>query len=177
VQNINHLADVLPSCPPARWRHRPIRHDGPPEGNFVMTAKTNAESVRRALDAAWNRGDLDPLAHLTAPDHRDQERDGVEIGWEHVAESIRAYRAAFPDVRMSFDQQISADNHVVTRWTASGTHQGELAGIAATGRVAAVTGIFIHRISSGRIAETWTSFDELGLLRQIGVIPAAAAAG
>jgi steroid delta-isomerase-like uncharacterized protein len=142
-----------------------------------MTANTNADSVRRALDAAWNRGDLDPLAHLTASDHRDHERDGVEIGWEHVAESVRAYRTAFPDVRMSFDQQISEDNYVVTRWTASGTHLGALAGIPATGRAASISGIFIHRIASGRIAETWASFDELGLLSQIGVIPAAAAAG
>lgn len=78
-------------------------------------------------------------------------------------------------VSMSFDDQISEGDRVVTRWTGQGTHLGELNGIPATGRAAQVWGVFIHRLAAGQITETWTSFDGLGLLHQLGVIPAQAA--
>ena len=58
-----------------------------------------------------------------------------------------------------------------TRWTASGTHQGDLMGIAPTGSRATVTGITIDRISGGKVEETWTNFDAMGMMQQLGVIP------
>ena len=109
---------------------------------------------------------------MTSKQNAATETDGDEVGRGHVTQAILAYRAAFPDLRMSFDDQISEGDRVVTRWTGQGTHLGELNGIPATGRAAKVWGIFIHRLVAGQITETWTSFDYLGLLRQLGVIPA-----
>jgi len=86
------------------------------------------------------------------------------------------YRDAFPDLSMSFDEQVADGDRVVTRWTAGGTHQGALQGIPATGRSARISGIFIHRLSDGIVTESWASFDRLGLLQQLGVIPALATA-
>ena len=57
------------------------------------------------------------------------------------------------------------------RWTGSGTHVGDLMGIAPTGRSIEVDAISIHRMESGRIAETWQVWDTLGFLRQLGVVP------
>jgi SnoaL-like polyketide cyclase len=76
-------------------------------------------------------------------------------------------------MRMSFDDQIADGDKVVTRWTANGTHQGQLDAIPATGRLARISGIFIHQLTDGEITESWTSFDRLGLLQQLGVIPSA----
>jgi len=139
-----------------------------------MTGKHNAATVLGLLDAAWNTGDIEAIERAVARDHIDHETDGAETGRSHVAQTILAYRVAFPDLRMSFEDQISQGDRVVTRWTATGTHLGEFIGIPATGRAAVVSGIFIHRVADGLIAETWTSFDGLGLLQQLGVIPTGA---
>jgi predicted ester cyclase len=65
----------------------------------------------------------------------------------------------------------------VTRWTADGTHQGELVGIPATGKTSTVKGITVDRILNGKIAESWGIFDQFGMMQQLGVIPMPEAAG
>jgi len=59
---------------------------------------------------------------------------------------------------------------VVTRWRARGTHQGELLGVPPSGNRVEVTGITIDRFSGGKFAESWTAYDALGMMRQIGAI-------
>jgi predicted ester cyclase len=61
---------------------------------------------------------------------------------------------------------------VVTRWLAHGTHTGEFQGIPPTGKQGRFMGIDIDRIANGKVVECWPSADELGLLQQLGVIPA-----
>lgn len=138
-----------------------------------MTSSQNAATVLQMLDAAWNRGDTSVLDTTVAEDHIDHDDNGDDIGRDHLVQAILAYRAAFPDMRMSFDDQIADGDKVVTRWTANGTHQGQLDAIPATGRLARISGIFIHQLTDGEITQTWTSFDRLGLLQQLGVIPSA----
>ena len=138
-----------------------------------MTSSQNAATVLQMLDAAWNRGDTSVLDTTVAEDHIDHDDNGDDIGRDHLVQAILAYRAAFPDMRMSFDDQIADGDKVVTRWTANGTHQGQLDAIPATGRLARISGIFIHQLTDGEITQSWTSFDRLGLLQQLGVIPSA----
>ncbi len=68
-----------------------------------------------------------------------------------------------------------ACDQVVTRWTARGTHKGDLMGIAATGKQTTVTGIGIARIAGGKIQEAWGNWDTLGMMQQLGVAPQVAA--
>jgi predicted ester cyclase len=84
---------------------------------------------------------------------------------------VAAYRRAFPDARSAVVDQVSEGDKVVTRWSARGTHNGELGPIAPTGREFEMEGITIERIVGGKIAEVWVARDELGLLRQLGVLP------
>src|SRR5215469_500622 len=135
-----------------------------------MTSAQNTVAVQDFLDAAWNQGDTSVIEHAVAEHHAEHEPDGDEIGRGHLTETILAYRTAFPDLRMSVEDQIADGDRVVTRWTASGTHLGELNGIPATGRAAHVSGVFIHWIADGPITESWTMFDQMGLLLQLGVI-------
>jgi steroid delta-isomerase-like uncharacterized protein len=143
------------------------------EKSTAMTPSQNAQTVLDMLDAAWNHGDMSAVERSVADQHVEHEPDGDDIGRQRLADAVLAYRTAFPDLRMSFEDQITEQDQVVTRWTARGTHHGELNGIPATGRPAHVSGIFIHRLADGQITESWTSYDQLGLLRQLGIIPAA----
>jgi steroid delta-isomerase-like uncharacterized protein len=79
--------------------------------------------------------------------------------------------AAFPDHERTVEDQFSDDLHVVTRWTATGTHQGQFMGVAPTGKRVTITGISIHRIRDGKIVEEWQEWDSLGLMQQLGVVP------
>ena len=63
---------------------------------------------------------------------------------------------------------------IVTRWTATGTHKGDLMGVPPTGKRATVTGIAIDRYQGGKMVEFWTNYDMLGLLQQLGVVPSMA---
>ena len=77
-----------------------------------------------------------------------------------------------PDLTMTIEDQLTDEDKVTTRWTARGTHAGELMGIEPTGRMATVTGITIQRFgANGQIVEGWTSWDMLGLLQQLGLAP------
>lgn len=135
-----------------------------------MQAIHNTKIVLDLLDAGWNRGDISAIDRAVAEGHIEHEPDGDEIGRDHFREAVRAYRAAFPDMRICVDDQITDEDRVVIRWTATGTHCGELNGIPATGRTAKVSGVFIHKLADGQITESWIMFDQIGLLAQLGVL-------
>jgi predicted ester cyclase len=84
---------------------------------------------------------------------------------------VAGYRRAFPDARSTVEEQVAEGDKVVTRWRARGTHRGELGPFPATGRAFEMEGVTIERIAGGRIVEVWVARDELGLLRQLGLVP------
>ena len=90
---------------------------------------------------------------------------------------IIVYRTAFPNLRVTVDQQIAEGDLVVTRWTATGTHRGELFGTAPTKKRVSVQGIVISRITDGKIAEEFECYDTLGMLRQLGAVKSWGIAG
>lgn len=92
-------------------------------------------------------------------------------GPEGVKGFVQMYRSAYPDTDITVEEQIAAGDDVVTRWTGRGTHQGELLGVPPSGTRVEVAGITIDRISGGKFAESWTIYDALGMLQQIGAIP------
>jgi predicted ester cyclase len=76
-----------------------------------------------------------------------------------------------PDFHVTIEDMVTEGDKVASRWTASGTHQGEFLGIRPTGNHATWTGITIYRIADGKIVEAWWSKDVLALLQQLVVIP------
>jgi len=142
-------------------------------------AKKEAESleenkalVRRVIEEVRHQGKLDVVDEVYAtnfvphlvgnPDIRDIE------GFKQLVTTLRT---AFPDGHFTIDDIIAEGDKVVTRWTFTGTHKGELMGIPPTDKQATVTGIDIIRIASGKIVEGWTNMDTLGFMQQLGVIP------
>jgi steroid delta-isomerase-like uncharacterized protein len=142
-----------------------------------MSAETQA-IARRFLEEAFNSGNLGVIDELVAPEfvNHDAALPEPTVGIEAAKASISGYRDAFPDLRLTVEQQLGEGELVTTRWSARGTHQGELMGMTATGKQATVTGITIDRIVDGRLVESWTNWDTLGLMQQLGVIPALATA-
>jgi len=139
-----------------------------------MTEDTKRIS-RQVIEEVFNKGRLDiadELVAVGAVSHDPARPDS--IGPEGLKEQVTGYRTAFPDVAITIDDQVAEGDRVVTRWTARGTHKGDLWGIGATGKEATVTGTTIDRIKNGQVVETWTNWDTLGLMQQLGVVPATA---
>jgi steroid delta-isomerase-like uncharacterized protein len=140
----------------------------------------NKSLSRRVLDEVWNQGNLKVIDELTAPNATFYDANvpgGKFTGPEGLRQFVQIYRGAFPDVRFTVEDQIAEGDKVCTRWTAVGTHKGELMGIAPTGKRATVTGVGIDRYQNGKFVEAWASYDMLGMLQQLGVVPSLAPAG
>ena len=129
--------------------------------------------VRRELEELYGAGSLEMADEIIAADFVGYDPALPEPirGPAGVKEAVTGYRTAFPDLRITIEAQISEGDLVSTRWKATGTHQGELFGVAATGKQATVTGTSLTRVSGGKIAEDWTNWDTLGLLQQLGAVP------
>jgi steroid delta-isomerase-like uncharacterized protein len=138
----------------------------------------NKSIARRALEI-FGSGDLDELDELVsedAVDHDTQNPFAGIHGPEGAKRTAGIYRAAFSDLQITVEDQLADGDKVVTRWKAVGTQDGDLAGLPASGRSSTVTGITIDRIEGGKIVESWGNWDTLGMMQQLGAVPAAATA-
>ena len=138
-----------------------------------MSANENGAVVRRFIDEVFNGGNFSVANELLTSDyvHHDPATGDEGSGKDGLKNMVDFYRQAFPDFSVKLEDQILAGDKVVERWTGRGTHQGSLMGTAATGKTITASGISIHRLSGGKIAETWTIFDTAGMLRQLGIVP------
>jgi steroid delta-isomerase-like uncharacterized protein len=137
--------------------------------------KENARGSKRIIEEVFGGGNYEIANELVAAEAvgRDPALPAPVEGPAGLIEAARGYRESFPDLRLTVNQSIAEGDHVATRWTAVGTHKGDLFGIAPTGKQATVTGITIDRWSDGKIVESWTNWDTMGLLQQLGAVPAA----
>jgi predicted ester cyclase len=126
-----------------------------------MSAEENKAVVRREQEELWNHtGDLDAVEELFA------------VGQAEAARQEAAdFRRGFPDVISTIEDLIAEGDKVVARWRSRATHRGDYMGILQTGNRVEFTGISVYRIEGGKIAESWNSEDQFGLMRQIGAIP------
>jgi len=126
-----------------------------------MSAEEIKALVRREQVELWNdTGNVDAAEELFAPDY-------VEAAKQEAAD----FRRGFPDVVSTIEDLIAEGDKVVARWRSRATHRGEYMGIPPTGKEVEFTGISVYRIEGGKIAESWNSEDQFGLMRQIGAIP------
>jgi len=142
-----------------------------------MSAENKA-LVRRWVEEIWNKGNLSVADEIFAPDYvaYDPSTPDLGRGPEREKKATSLYRTAFPDLRLTIEDLVAEGDTVVTRWTARGTHKGELRGNAPTGKEFTVTGFTLVRVSRNRILEARTTWDALGLMQQLGIQLAAAAA-
>src|SRR5215469_18876644 len=137
-------------------------------------SETSKALVRRLIDEAINKGNFKVVDEILSTDYVYREPTvGEKRGRAGYQEVVTMYRNAFPDIKLTIEEQIAEGDKVVTRTSGTGTHRGELFGAAPSGkRVSGVQGMFVTRIANGKVAEETVIYDALGMLRQLGVVPA-----
>jgi steroid delta-isomerase-like uncharacterized protein len=142
-----------------------------------MSAQENKEKARRLMEEAFGQGKIEVLDEVLRSDFvcYDPNSESVEIrGAETMKGEIEYFRQAVPDLTYTVEDQVAEGDEVVTRWRASGTHQGEFFGVAGSGNRIEMSGIQIDRFDeSGKMIEEWPEYDLLGAMRQMGAIPEA----
>jgi len=133
-------------------------------------SEENKAIVRRYIEAFNNQtpGVIDEVVADDFVDHHyppelPRGPEGPKLWWN-------ALYGAFPDGREKIEDVGADGDKVVVRFTFSGTHQGEFAGIPATGKPFSISGISIARVADGKLVEWWENADALGMMQQVGVI-------
>ena len=139
-----------------------------------MSAEDNKALVRRFYEDAWNKHNPQVVDAIYSADFVDRSPDiaGIPHTREGQRQFMAVYLRAFPDASITVEDQLVEGDKVVTRWTGHGTQTGEFMDIPPSGKSVAVAGVRIDRFSGGKIVEGWTFFDQLGMLRQLGAVPA-----
>jgi len=133
--------------------------------------------AQRIVDEVWTQHKLEVIDDVVASDFvGTSPTDGEFRGPAGFKQLVERYITAFPNASMRITEIVAEGEMIATHWTATGTHTGELMGIAPTGRDVTVEGVQFDRIREGKIVESHGLFDALGLLQQIGAVPVAAPA-
>ncbi len=133
----------------------------------------NSAIIRRFVDEVINQGKMDSAGEFVWEDVVEQvPLPGQGPGLEGLKDILRGMRSAFPDIDFSINEQVCEGDKVASRFEWTGTHKAAFMGIPATGRQVRVWGIVIDRLVAGRIKETRIIMDSLGLMMQLGALPA-----
>jgi steroid delta-isomerase-like uncharacterized protein len=139
----------------------------------LISAEDNAAVARAWAQAAWVQHDLEAAAQYLAPDWVGHyagigDAHGVD-GFKQIAQ---AYLRAFPDLTITVDDAFGDGEKLVRRVSYAGTHQGVFLGVPPTGRQIQVEATVVLHMKGGRIVEEWATENLLGLLQQLGAVPA-----
>lgn len=136
-----------------------------------LTEAAARKTARRLVEEFFNLGDASLAEELYTVDYvrHDPGTPFAQSGLDAIRQVLATYRTAFPDLHFVIEDLFGEKDKVVIRWTVTGTHQGELQGIAPSGRKIQLTGLSLYWIPSGKVAEEWTHWDSLGMMQQLGL--------
>ena len=138
-----------------------------------MSTEENKALVRRFVEEAQTRHNLAAVDEYISPDFMDHSAPpGLPPDREGVKMQFTMFFTALPDLHAIIHDQVADENKVVTRKTLRGTHKGDLMGIPPTGKTVDIEVIDILAVKDGKITDHWNLVDQLGLLQQLGVVPA-----
>src|SRR5215203_6327890 len=139
-----------------------------------MSAEENKEKMRRVLEGAFAQGKVEIVDEVLHSDFVcfDPNSESGEIrGADTIKGEIEYFHNAVPDLTYTVEDQVAEDDKVVSRYTVSGTHQGEFFGVPGTGKRIEMTGINIDRFDEGgKLVEEWPEYDLLGAMKQLGAV-------
>jgi steroid delta-isomerase-like uncharacterized protein len=137
-------------------------------------SEANHALVRRWFNEVWTEGKESTIDELYAPGcvaHGLGDTEADVHGPEEFKQFWRNLRSAIPDVRVDVEDSVAEAHKAAVRVLLTGTHTGYGLGVEPTGRRVRIQGVILVHIRDGRIVEGWNSYDQLGLLRQIGALP------
>ena len=143
----------------------------------MATTQDNIAVSRQLLEAVFNEGKVDLIDELCTDAYVGHDPVVGDDDREDSKRTITGYREAFPDIHFTVLDAFGVDDKVVVRWSGVGTFENELMGQAPTGEKGdPVEGINIDRFEDGKVAESWTQWDTLRFMKNIGAMPDPAAA-
>jgi steroid delta-isomerase-like uncharacterized protein len=132
-----------------------------------MSESSNSAIVRRWLDEVWNRR-RDATVHELLDPRAVGHLEGLTTRGADAFLTARSYLLnAFPDLYVTVEAVIAEGDQVAVRWSATGTHRGELLGMHATGRGIKFRGLTWFRLSNGRIVEGWDVWNQGRLFEEL----------
>ena len=135
-----------------------------------MSIEESKAVARRTYELLGTR-DIEGLRKIADPNFVDHTPyPGQGPGMDGLLEVVQMWLQAFPDFGHRIEDQLAEGDKVMTRYTWWGTHRGEMAGIAPTGKRVEVGGIEIYRIKGGKITDVWRVEDNSNLMQQLGVV-------
>ncbi len=136
-------------------------------------SEENKRIVVESTEEIWNNNNVSAIERFIAPNFagHDPAVPRVISGIDGYRHYYKTFATAFPDQHFTNEDVLAEHDRVIVRWFVEGTHKGNLGDIPPTGKRVKVKGINIFRISNHQIAEEYMSWDTLGLMKQIGVVP------
>lgn len=141
-----------------------------------MSTEQNKALVRRIFEEGINQNKPGIFDELIAPGYVNHDIPAPTPGLEGFKMVIGMFLAAFPDMRVTIEEELAEDNKVITRGYFTGTHKGDFQGVPPTGKQIKVKYIDIWLVENDKLVENWVRLDELGMMQQLGVIPVPGAA-
>ena len=126
-----------------------------------MSIEENKAAARRWFEVGFGRGDMSALEELMPEE---------QLLESSMREQVAAYRAAFPDITVTVDEQIGEREKVMTRLTFRGTHTGDLLGIPPTGKAMEYTIVQVATFEGGQMVDQWADFHPVVVLSQLGLV-------
>jgi steroid delta-isomerase-like uncharacterized protein len=136
-----------------------------------MSAEENKAVVLRYVEEVWNGHDLDAIDGLVSPEYFNHAASTAEYRRGGARRAVGWLLSVFPDHRFDVEDAAADGETVALRGTMTGTHEGELLGIAPRGKRVGAQQSHWFRVEDGKIAEHWAVRDDLVMLRQLGVMP------
>ncbi len=138
-----------------------------------MSTEANKAIVVHLYQEVFNRGNLQLAEKLVSDEAVEHDPNGLPVppGWRGLQAVATMLRAAFPDGHQTIEDLVAEGDKVVARLTFQGTHRGTFLGSAATGKRITVTMMHVYRFADGKVAEAWANRDDLGVMRQLGLLP------
>ena len=139
-----------------------------------MVTEQNKALIGRFVEELFNRGNMSLVNEIFAPDFVEHEQlpPGIPNDREGVKVLTSMLRSAFPDFKATIEDILAEGDKVVVRMTWSGTQKGEFMGMPATGKRMSIGVIDIIRVANGKLVEHWGQMDAMGMMQQLGAIPA-----
>lgn len=133
--------------------------------------ETPEDTLTRLYEDVWNGANPDTADELVHEEYLIHDRDlAAEMQGPELYKALASgTRDVFPDMTITIEDMLTAGEKIALRWTMTGTHQGTMFGVESTGRQVELTAIEINRFEDGKLIETWTQSDQLGLMHQLGV--------
>ena len=133
----------------------------------------NRAIIRRLYGEVWNKRKLGVVSEIISPSHalHAPNVSGAAVGPEAYKRQILLFLTGYPDLHFAIEDTVAENDKIVACWTFSGTLRGDFMGIPATSKKVSVDGITIHHIAAGKIMDSYSNWDALGMMQQLGVVP------